>query len=686
MHSSGLTIMVFVILAFLIGALIRYKLKDTGIPYSVALLVIGLAIGYLARQGFLGGEDALLREGIHMVANIDPHLILFLFLPSLLFESAFAMEVHLFKRMFSQIALLAVPGLIISTLLTALLTYYFMPFEWAWPVALMFGALISATDPVAVVSLLKEMSSRKRLETLIEGESLMNDGTAIVFFTLFYSMVVSVDGSVSTNLSDIAFSFFWVVSMGVMIGGAIGYACLFWLGRVFNDATIEIIITIIGAYMAFFIAEHYFHVSGVVSVVTLAIILAGKGRTQISPEVTHSMHHFWEMVSYMFNTLIFLIVGILVAERVQFDNVEMWLALGILYVGIQIIRAVSITILMPILSRIGIGIYRGKALVLIWGGLRGAVALALALAVVQNESISQVVRDQILFLTCGIVVLSIVINGSTIKLLLRALGLDRLPEAKQVTMDQAKIAVKKEVEALECTLKKDEFLQNVNWPVVESRLFHVDETLKEKVKKEDLEIAFKRQILEAEREYYWKQYRHGLLSRQSVRSLIEAIEDALDGHPVLYPREKLLKLWNVSSWVKRSQNIPLLKEYAKREHFHRLEIIYNSARGFIQGQQYLLKTAQDMAPSDHLKKVILVDINRNISLTYQHLEDLNQAYPQAAQKIETQAASRLLLNRERDALHHLSEDGVIDISEAEKLIDEVEHEMHDIQKEARKRS
>ena len=119
-----------------------------------------------------------------LLADIEPHLILLLFLPTLIFESAFGLETHLFKRMFSQIAILAVPGLLVTTTLTAALVYYLFPWSWSWAVCFLFGALISATDPVAVVALLKEVSSRKRLETLIEGESLLNDGTAIVLFTL----------------------------------------------------------------------------------------------------------------------------------------------------------------------------------------------------------------------------------------------------------------------------------------------------------------------------------------------------------------------------------------------------------------------------------------------------------------------------------------------------------------------
>ena len=177
------------------------------------------------------------------------------------------------------------------------------------PISLLFGALISATDPVAVVALLKEVSSRKRLETLIEGESLFNDGTAIVLFTLF-SLTL---GTAEMNILQATGRFCWVVSMGLIIGVITGGFILGWIGRIFNDPLIEITLTIVSAYFVFYMAENVLHVSGVVAVVSLALLFASIGRTRISPEVGGFLHHFWELLAYMANTLIFLIVGILIA-------------------------------------------------------------------------------------------------------------------------------------------------------------------------------------------------------------------------------------------------------------------------------------------------------------------------------------------------------------------------------------
>ncbi|GAA3925226.1 sodium:proton antiporter [Litoribacillus peritrichatus] len=434
-YETGLLVLVFVVLSLFIGAATRDLLKGTQIPYTVALLIIGLCLGLVHRTDFFAQQTPMLAETLDLVVDVSPHLILFVFLPTLIFESAFAMEVHLFRRMFVQIAVLAVPGLIVATMLTAGLAQWAFPFEWSWAMCLMFGALISATDPVAVVALLKEVSSRKRLETLIEGESLLNDGTAIVFFSLFYGWVLSASAQ-PVNVFAVAAQFTWVVSAGLVIGLAVGGWSIIWLGRVFNDPMIEISLSIMVAYLVFMFAESI-HVSGVVAVVTLALVYASIGRTRISPEVAGFLHHFWEMMAHIANTLIFLLVGILVAVRVPLNDIELWRSLAILYVGIMLIRTFSVTLFMPILKRIGIGINREKATVLVWGGLRGAVSLALALTVVANDQIPKAIGDQVMFLSAGIVVLTILINGSTMGWVLHQLGLDQLPPAKQATVDKA---------------------------------------------------------------------------------------------------------------------------------------------------------------------------------------------------------------------------------------------------------
>jgi NhaP-type Na+/H+ or K+/H+ antiporter len=164
----------FVGVSLFLGMACRHILHGTRIPYTVALLLLGIGLGgleYGTTQGL-----GVLGDSIRMWSNIDPELILFLFLPALLFESSFAMDFHQIKRCFFQMLLLAGPGVLISTFTLGAILVKVFPYDWSWSTGLLLGGLLSATDPVAVVALLKELGASKKLSTLIEGESLMNDG------------------------------------------------------------------------------------------------------------------------------------------------------------------------------------------------------------------------------------------------------------------------------------------------------------------------------------------------------------------------------------------------------------------------------------------------------------------------------------------------------------------------------
>ncbi|GLQ32701.1 cation:proton antiporter [Litoribrevibacter albus] len=685
-YETGLLILVFVILALFIGASVRHLLKGTQIPYTVALLVIGLVLGLIHRTDIFENYTPMFAETLDVVVDISPHLILFVFLPTLIFESAFAMEVHLFRRMFVQIAVLAVPGLIVATLLTAGLAQWAFPFEWSWALCLMFGALISATDPVAVVALLKEVSSRKRLETLIEGESLLNDGTAIVFFSLFYGWVLSGAGQ-DVNVFAVAAQFSWVVSAGLVIGLVVGGWSIIWLGRVFNDPMIEISLSIMVAYLVFMLAESI-HVSGVVAVVALALMYASIGRTRISPEVAGFLHHFWEMMAHIANTLIFLLVGVLVAVRVPLTDWDLWWALVVLYFGIMVIRAVAVTLFVPILKRIGIGITREKAIVLVWGGLRGAVSLALALTVAANDLIPKQIGDQVMFLCAGIVVLTILINGTTMGWVLHWLGLDQLPSAKQATVDKAQGEINQTLNQMLPEMMTSEFLKGADWESVkEVARLQVDLQMNsqrtpesQSISSSELAVACKRRLLETERKHYWSQFEQGTLGKVATSKLVEAVEHALDGEPEIGPRTELHNAWKTPKWISTIREIKGLRRLGTRLAFDHLAQGYDMARGFLQAQDALADHIDVLASDQALAEQIRADVNANKEGTLQHIQYLRESFPEIIHALETQAATRLLLNRERALIQQQHKLAVLDKPEAERMIMDVEARMMALQR------
>lgn len=669
MHPEGIVVLFFVVGSLLLGALVKSFFQNSKLPYTVILLIIGIGVAALDREGWFGG--GLFSHMIHQVGDISPHLILFLFLPILIFESAYSMEPHLFFRIAPQIVLLAILGLIISMILTAFAVSWL--FSWSIGVALLFGALISATDPVAVVALLKEKSSRKRLETLVEGESLLNDGTAIVFFSLFYGFALGT--ATEVNSLAVVGSFLWIVIAGNLIGIIVGWLVLWVIGRLFNQPLIEITLSVVAAYIAFMLSEEI-HVSGVVSLVSLALMFSTLGRTRISSEVTHFLHQFWEMMAYMANTLIFLIVGIVIALHINFDLPSIWIKLIALYFLLLVIRSTSVVILMPILKRIGVGINKKKATILVWGGLRGAVSLSLALSLSQDAAVPKEIGEVILFLTAGIVVLTIVINGSTMEWLLRLLNLDKLPPAKQASVNKAAMTLHAQMEAFLLKFGENTFFNTIPADKLKSYIdVNEKESRTEDVLHEDSDIAFKRRLLEIERNAYWKQYEKGYIGQNATNILSASVEDALDNNPVISPRKSLDKNFSLPlppGWMLR---FPLCSKKVEAWIFSRLSLNYDIARGFVEAQHEMKKHVAELAPSVEAKETVEKMIVQNCRAAFYFTKQIESEYTNLISDLQLTSARRLILNHERSLIWKMQHEGMLEDTEAKNLIGVIEEKM-----------
>lgn len=668
-----MNILLFVVFALLVGALIKIMMRNYRLPYTVMLLLVGIVSAAVTRVGWL--ELEIIDVILYQVGDINPHLILYLFLPTLIFESAYDMEPHLFFRIVPQITLMAIVGLIISMLLSALAIHWLLP--WGFGVALLFGALISATDPVAVVALLKEKSSRKRLETLVEGESLLNDGTAIVFFSLFYGFALGTTTEV--HVVPMIGKFIWVVGAGLLIGTVIGWIVLWIIGKLINQALIEISLSIGAAYLAFITAE-FIHVSGVVALVALALVFSTIGRTRISPEVTHFLHQFWQMMAYIANTLIFLIVGIVIALQINLDSPQLWLVLGVLYVLLTLIRSASVLLLMPILARIGIGITKEKATILVWGGLRGAVSLSLALSIAQDTAMPEDIRDQILFLTAGIVMLTIVINGSTMEWMLHFLKLDRLPQAKEASVLKARENLNLQLKEFLRKMIHNPFFDKLETDSLE-RL--IEDPCKDgsclpdrlPPLQEDIDVAFMRRLLEIERSAYWRQFEDGYIGRQAAFELSRSVEQALDDKPVIAPRPGLDHVFTLPSPPNWIQQIPMVGQSVEGWLFSRLSLGYDIARGFVEAQEEMRLHIDKLSPNPEIGRRVEEMIDRNCSQAFGFTRYLGEKSDSLVRYLQTRSAKRLLLNHKRSLVWKMEHEGMLEETEAQHLIDEIEDQM-----------
>lgn len=264
----------------IIGAILKSLLKHSRLPYTVGLFAIGIILGVMNRTGVFQSLPEL-HDAVSSVANINPDLILYLFLPILIFDAAYELNLHIFKKTLANATLLAAPGLIICMLLTGALMMgvaTFIPgFEsWTWAFALMFGALISATDPVAVVALLHELKTSKRFSTLVDAESLLNDGTGIVCFMLFFGAYAAGE---ATHASPVI-TFIREVGLSTLLGFLLARIVIWFITRINSEEMVQNSVIILAAYLTFILSQYYLGVSGVIALVAFGLTVTYVGKPQ----------------------------------------------------------------------------------------------------------------------------------------------------------------------------------------------------------------------------------------------------------------------------------------------------------------------------------------------------------------------------------------------------------------------
>jgi NhaP-type Na+/H+ or K+/H+ antiporter len=313
----------------------------------------------------------LFGESVNEWVDIDADLLLFVFLPPLIFGEAMGLNFYHVRGGLVQSIILAGPGVLIGASIVGVTAKYMLPYDWNWNLAMTFGSILSATDPVAVVSLLKSAGASPKLTILIVGESLLNDGTAMVLFTIFYN---SLNGR-HYNVGSIT-EFFVAAALGsVVLGLIMGIAIIRWLRTAHRplkeiDVTIQVAITITSAYLIFFLAQYVLKISGVLACCGAGVMLAWLAPPIILSHET--MHNVWGMIEWALNTLIFLLAGLIIGNRV-IDKVEPidWLYLVVLYGILMVTRFFTIGVLYPWISTIGHKCTRNEAIFMSWAGLRG---------------------------------------------------------------------------------------------------------------------------------------------------------------------------------------------------------------------------------------------------------------------------------------------------------------------------
>ena len=401
-HEVGVYIGLL-LLACLVGVLAKWI---THVPYTIALTLTGLAIGLLS----WGPE---ITE-----TGFSKELIFFVVLPPLLFQGALHIELNRLFANFWPILIFAVFGVFVSTFVIGGIMSWIGGIN-SLLVALLFGALITPTDPVSVLAIFKQLKIPKDLRYLVEGESLFNDGTGVVIFGIILELIT---GEAEFKVTNAIWEFFKVGISGGFLGMILGGFVFFVMKRL-DDHLLENALCLVLAYGSFWVAE-VFHLSGVIAVVVAGLLIGNFGRRlSMSSKTTETVETFFETIDFLINSILFILIGLELQTITGADLTSNLRPLAVALAAFLIGRAVGVYPMYFGTNLVGKVRPAAWSHVLFWGGLRGSIPIALLVGLPHHPAIDPY-RNVLLVAVFGVVFFSLVIQGLTFKPLLKWLHID----------------------------------------------------------------------------------------------------------------------------------------------------------------------------------------------------------------------------------------------------------------------
>ncbi|MBA3993752.1 MAG: Na+/H+ antiporter [Cyanobacteria bacterium DS2.3.42] len=503
-HTLPIDILVVLLL---VASAVAIAVKWVRVPYSIALVIVGLTIGVCQ---------------VLPSVEMTPELILLVFLPALLFEASWNIHLDELKANWVSITVLATVGVLVSMTVVGAIMHAYAGMTLI--TAFLFGALISATDPISVLALFRKIGIDKRLTMILEGESIFNDGTAAVLFTLILSMALSQS---ELSASSTIGRFGVEVVGGAVVGSALGMAAS-TITRFFDDHLLEITLTTILAYGSFLVAMQM-HVSPVLSVVTAGIVMGNfGGRKGMSATTRLAVNSFWEYAAFVVNSLVFLFIGL----QVKVDLlIKYGHEIGIAIIAILIARIPVAYLLTSFCSTKNRPIPFNWKHILYWGSLRGSLCMALALSI----PLGFPNKEQFIITTFGVVLFTLLVQGLTIEPLVRILGIrPENQKYKQYQMLKSRLIAESEAISALKSLKKLGHISQGIFSELESEIVESQRKLQNELEDLHLEDASVKElemtsarlhILDIKRDVIKQLVRQGKISEE----IAEEIQAEVDG-------------------------------------------------------------------------------------------------------------------------------------------------------------
>ncbi len=449
MLDAGVVLLAVALLLLVVGG-IQPLAARVRLPPTVLLAGFGIAIGAassLLPRGVLNGAEAVFTG-----LPISSETIIYVFLPLLVFEAGITSDVRRILEDAAPILLLAIVATLVTTAAIGLALWPFAGLPLV--VCLLLGSVVATTDPAAVIAIFRDVGAPARLTRLVEGEALLNDAAAIALFIVLLGMIAAGHNpDIVAGTREFAVSFLGGAILG-FVAGRILLIAVGWLG---GDRLAEASLTVALAYLAFIAGERVFHVSGVVTVLVAGMTTSALGRARISPYNWAFLGDLWEQVAFWARSLVFVLASILV-PRLLIDLDWHDIELSAILIGVAFAARLFVLFgLLPPLSyfRLTQPLNTAYKLAIAWGGLRGALTLALALAVSENATLDPGTRHFVAVQATGLVLFTLLVCGTTLRPVIRLLGLNRLSPRDRMLRDQVlALAYEEACEAVRDTAKQ----------------------------------------------------------------------------------------------------------------------------------------------------------------------------------------------------------------------------------------
>ena len=663
MHESIVFDVVVMIMGLLfIASVVAIVSKKIKMPFTILLVIIGLIMGWAANM--IPPLQPL------TFFRLTPELSMTVFLPALLFESAFNLDARKLIKNIVPIMVLAIPALLLSTATVGFIIHYALSLPLS--ISLLFGALISATDPVAVIALFKDMGAPKRLTMLVEGESLFNDGTAVVLYKIILGVIL-LGHFTSTTIVEGAIDFFVVFTGGIALGIFLGVVFSKIIGFVENDRLVEITLTTILAHSTFLTAEHLFHVSGIMATVAAGITVGSYGRNKISPPVQQHMASFWEYVAFVCNSLIFLLVGLSIDIPLFMQN---FYAIAWGFIAIIIARAIAVYTLFPLIAKFRRvdKVDRSFQTVIFWGGLRGSLAIAMALSI--PDSLEQ--KPFILVMTLGVVLCTLVINGLTVKPLMSYLGLNHYSISEQFERLQALLQSRQKawkdilsfapmaaIDEASIEAAEKNYIRSIEG--IKEELAQLKEREATSISKSETDMLM-RQALMLEKVQYQRFFERGMLSEGNLKTMTHVLDNELDR---IKEKRKVMGKGQEDSLFRRTEDF-IFKDMGRMSLFKPLLLRYKTKKISSSYERKRVRMLAIPAVLAELEKLDEENIYSKSALNkarafYKTILELNTKrikalkgeYPEYVEKVERGIIKRCSLNSEFESMEELYKKGAI---------------------------